>query len=175
MEKGGVTKKMMRKKKIVALAAVLVLALVVGVYALRVSNILDAYWSVSEPETNLVLSFVDGYVPSGSIPRGSWQDVRIRLQNVGAATYTVRVYFKVWSDAVLPDGCIKIEYYEVSDGKWYDLPLSRVDAYTFDGWFGPLAGFPVGPGYDATSYFLVLFEGSAPVAGYGFNAWVNQM
>jgi hypothetical protein len=166
---------MLRKKKVVALATVLVSALVIGVCALRVSNILDAYWSVYEPQTNLVLTWVDGYAPSSSIPRGSWQDVRIKLHNYGEATYTVRVYFKIRSDAVLPTGCIKIKYWEVLDNSWHDLPLSRVDDHTFDGWFGPSAGFPVGPGYDAVSYFLVLFEANAPVADYGFNAWVEQM
>ncbi|MGQ9642189.1 MAG: hypothetical protein ACUVUF_08785 [Candidatus Bathycorpusculaceae bacterium] len=165
----------MGKKKLAALAVVLISALVLTVYALRVSNILEVYWSVYEPQTNLVLSFVEGYGPPSSIPRGSWQDVRIRLQNVGQATYTVRVYFKIWSGAVLPDGCIKIKYWEVLDNSWHDLPLSRVNDYAFEGWFGPSTGFPVGPGYDATSYFLVLFDANAPQASYGFQAWAEQM
>ena len=166
---------MMRKKKLAVLAVTLISALVLTVYALRVSNVLETHWSVYEPQTNLVLSFVQGYEPPSSIPRGSWQDVRIRLQNVGAATYKVRIYFKIWSSAELPDGCIKIKYWEVRDNQWRDLPLSRVNAYTFEGWFGPADGFDVPPGYDVTSYFLVLFEANAPLASYDFQAWAEQM
>ncbi|MGB9694157.1 MAG: hypothetical protein ACPLYF_04875, partial [Fervidobacterium sp.] len=65
--------------------------------------------------------------------------------------------------------------WEVQDSSWHDLPLNRVNQYTFDGWFGPSGGFDVPPGYDAISYFLVLFEANAPVANYGFNAWAEQM
>jgi len=165
----------MGKKKLAALAVILISALVLTVYALRVSNVLEVYWSVYEPQTNLVLSFVEGYGPPSSIPRGSWQNVQIRLQNVGQATYKVRIYFKIWSSAALPDGCIKIKYWEVQDNQWHDLPLSRVNDYTFEGWFGPAGGFDVPPGYDVTSYFLVLFDANAPVASYGFQAWAEQM
>jgi hypothetical protein len=116
----------MGKKKLAALAVILISALVLTVYALRVSNVLEVYWSVYE-------------------------------------------------SAALPDGCIKIKYWEVLDNQWHDLPLSRADANTFEGWFGPADGFDVPPGYDVTSYFLVLFEANAPVASYGFQAWAEQM
>jgi len=74
----------MGKKKLAALAVILISALVLTVYALRVSNVLEVYWSVYEPQTNLVLSFVEGHSPPSSIPRGSWRDVWIRLRERGA-------------------------------------------------------------------------------------------
>jgi len=168
---------MIGKKKIAVLSTVLIATLVVGVYAgMRLSNILTAYWSVSETQENLELSFVTGYGIADPIPRGVWQDVQIRLQNVGAATYNVRVYFKIWTAGpVLPTDSIKILYWEVTTETWLPLPMTGWESSELTGWFGPEGGFPVPPGYDVVSYFQVLFDGTAPLTGYGFQAYAQEI
>jgi len=46
-----------------------------------------------------------------------------------------------------PEAIGKLEYYEVNDGNWYELPAGTD--------FGPATGFPL---QDATSRFRVTFE-----------------
>jgi len=174
MEKGGMLK-MWTKKKIVALATVVAMvAVVVGVYALRVSNVLEAYWSVYEPQDNLVLEWVKA--PPSPIPKGEWIDIIIKLKNVGDATYNVRVYFKIWTDGPgIPADSIQVLYWENTQGKWLPLPMSGWGSSQLQGWYGPAEGFPVSPGYNVDSQFWVLFDGNAPICSYGFNAWVEQV
>jgi hypothetical protein len=169
---------MMRNKKIALLASILVVTLVVGVYALVLSNTLTASWTLRESGTNLVLYWADGE-PSGDLYRGQWIQTKIGLRNDGLATYTVSDKFKIYTVASgLPSGCVTIEYNEDDGTGWHDMTdvLTGWGSNTLTGYFGPPAGFTVGPGYNVQTWFRIMFNGNAPIdVGYYFESWVEQV
>ena len=167
---------MMKNKKIALLASILVASLVVGVYAVILSNTLTASWTLRESGTTLVLYWADGE-PSGDLYRGGWITTKLGLRNDGLATYNVSDKFRIYTGgAVLPSGCIKIEYYYGTS--WVNMTgvLSGWGTNVLTGYFGPPAGFPVGPGYNEQTWFRIMFDGDAPInVGYYFEAWVEQV
>jgi len=172
---------MMRNKKIGLLATVLAASLVVGVYAVILSNTLTTSWTL-KAGTPLELYWAAPYYgPSGDVNIGAVIYASIGLRNNGLATYTVLDWFKIYTSASnLPTGCIKIEYWQDEDGnsvyEWKDMSgvLTGWGTTTLTGYFGPRAtGFPVGPDYDVVTSFRVMFDVGAPLAGYGFDAWVE--
>lgn len=167
---------MLPKKKIVVLAGVLMATLVVGVYAgLQLSNNLTATWNVVSTGTELTLSWNPS--PDGSnFNRGVWYgSYGIRLQNTGTATYNVIVNFKIDAGAGMPENSIKLQYWDGSS--WLDLPFTTGawGSSEIGGTFGPLSGFPVGPGYDVTTLLRIMFQGNAPITNYATTIWVTQM
>jgi hypothetical protein len=170
---------MMKNKKITLLASILVMTLVAGVYAaVRLSNPITTSWTLRESGTTLELYWAAPYgAPTGDLNRGGWIYASIGLRNNGLATYTVLDWFKIYTAASgLPSGCVTIEYYD--GASWLDMTgvLTGYGSNTLTGYFGPITGFPVGPGYDVVSSFRIMFNGNAPInVGYTFEAWVEQI
>ena len=162
-------------KKIALLASILVASLVIGVYAIVLSNKLTASWTLREKKT-LELYWASTE-PSGDLYRGEWNYAYIGLRNNGLASYDVIVKFVIYTVASgLPTDCITIEYYE--DTTWYDMTgvLTGWGSATLNGYFGPSTGFPCGVGYNEVTQFRIMFDGNAPIdVGYYFEAWVEQM
>jgi len=162
----------MQRKKIALLASILMATLVVGVYAVVLSNTITTSWTLKESKT-LELYWVTK--PSGDLYRGTWIEAKIGLKNNGLASYDVSVKFKIYTGgAGIPTGNVTIQYY---DGGWHDMTgvLTGWGSATLNGYFGPSAGFPVGPGYDVVTLFRIMFDGSAPLVSYNFEAWVEQV
>jgi len=168
----------MNRKKIALLASILVATLVVGVYAVILSNTLTTSWTLRESGTTLELYWAAPYYgPSGEVNRAGWNYASIGLRNNGLATYTVLDWFTISTVASgLPPGCITIEYNNA--GTWTDMTgvLTGWGSATLTGYFGPRdTGFPVDPSYDKVTEFRILFNGNAPInVGYSFAAWVEQ-
>ena len=166
----------MQRKKIALLASILMVTLVVGVYAVVLSNTLTASWTLQESGTNLELYWADG-APSGTLYRGEWITTKLGLRNNGEATYTVTDKFTIYASGyTLPQDCLKIEYWD--GDAWVDMTgvITGWDSDTLSGYFGPVAGFECGPGYDEQTWFQIMFDGNAPIGvGYSFNAWVEQV
>ena len=166
----------MQRKKIALLASILMVTLVVGVYAVILSNTLTASWTLRESGTTLELYWADGE-PSGDLYRGEWIQTKIGLRNNGEATYTVTDKFTISASGYgLPAGCITIEYYDTDH--WVDMTgvITGWDSATLHGYFGPVGGFECGPDYDEQTWFRIMFDGNAPIdVGYTFEVWVEQM
>ena len=163
---------MMRNKKIALLASILVATLVVGVYAVILSNTLTASWTVVESGANLELSWYAD-TPGGSLSRGVWYTTQIRLRNTGVATYTVIDKFDIYASGYsIPDGSIVIQYWD--GDSWEPVGIYGWGTH-LTGYFGPSTGFSCGPGYDATTLFRYMFEGNALLTEYSFSAWVEQV
>jgi len=171
----------MQRKKIALLASILMVTLVVGVYAVIISNTLTAEWNVVSTIGDLTLWW-EADTPHGDLARGVWYETTMGLKNTGEATYMVTDRFTIHADGyVLPDGCITIEYRyndPIQGWIWVDI-YSAIDGWgttTISGHFGPLPeGFECGPGYYETTLFRYMFEGDAPLTSYTFNAWVEQI
>ena len=164
----------MQRKKIALLASILMVTLVVGVYAVIISNTLTAEWNVVSTIGDLTLWW-EADTPHGDLARGVWYETTMGLKNTGTATYTVIDKFTIsTSGAGLPDGCITIQYWYVDH--WEDITgvITGWGTATIHGYFGPSTGFPCGPGYSETTVFRYMFEGNAPLTGYTFNAWVEE-
>jgi hypothetical protein len=151
--------------------------LVVGVYAVILSNTLTTSWTL-KAGTPLNLYWAAPYwYPSAELNRGEWIYATIGLKNTGLATYDlVSPKFKIWTDASgLPTNCIKIEYWD--GDSWEDMTgvITGWGSATLYGYFGPSTGFPVDPPYDEVTSFRIMFDGDAPLVGYGFEAWVVQV
>jgi len=167
----------MKSKKIALLASILMVTLVVGVYAgLQLSNTLTTSWTVVESGNNLTVWWVAN-TPGGDLARGVWDETKLGVKNTGVATYTVIDRFTIHADGyVLPENCIKIEYWYES--AWVDITgaIGGWGTTTISGHFGPLpGGFPCGPGYNEITRFRYKFDGNAPLTSYTFNAWVEQI
>ena len=76
----------------------------------------------------------------------------------GDAFEGVRVEFRMQDTSA--DDIASIQYYEVNDGNWYDLPFTQ-DGNDLVGWFGPSAGFPMPAPYNATSMLRVKMAAGA--------------
>lgn len=167
---------MLGKKKIVALAIVLLATLAVGVYAgTQLSNTLTASWNVVSTGTELTLSWNPS--PDGSsFARGSWYgNYGVRLQNTGTATYNVIVKFKIDAGAGMPENSIILQYYDGST--WQPLPFTTGawGSSEIGGYFGPPSGFSVGAGYDVTTLLRIMFQGNASITNYATYILAEQM
>lgn len=177
----------MKSKKIALLASILMVTLVVGVYAVsRLSNPITTSWTLRESGNNIRLYWeTDPPALSDGVYRGEWVQVGIGLENIGEATYDVIGRFRIWTvGTAIPDGCITIEYYVAADpgsGEvigWNDMSgvLSGWGTKELTGWFGPSTGWTVDPDYDnVVTQFQILFDGDAPLVGYGFEGWVEEV
>ena len=167
----------MQRKKIGLLASILMATLIVGVYAgTIISNTVTATWTLETSITDLELYWADGGAPTGAYNRGIWIQTKIGLKNTKLATYTVTDNFTITASSYsLPTDCIKIEYLDGTD--WVDMTgvLTGWNTLTLKGYFGPITGFTVGPGYDHATDFRIMFDGNAPLAAYEFNAWVEEV
>ena len=169
-------------KKIVALAAVLMVALVVGVYAgMTLSNHITASWDVVNTGTELTLSWNPGSPNGGSFARGQWYGsdaatYGIRLQNTGTGTFKVLVQITINAGAGLPSNCIKVQVWaDWGTGlKWNDMTFSGWGSSQLTTSYGPSGGFDCTPGWDDTTPIRFMFEGNAPITGYNVDMYVEQ-
>lgn len=167
---------MLTKKKIALFATILMATLAVGVYAgMRLSNILETYWTVVENQDNLVLTWSGAPSP---MKRGYWYGndwgLWIKLENVGTATYHVIVKWRIWTaDSALPENCIRIEYW---DGDSWE-PVGFYGGWgtsEITGYYGPPSGFDCTPGWNQITYLRIMFDGNAPLTNYGVQVWVEE-
>jgi len=162
----------MQRKKIALLASILMVTLVVGVYAVIISNTLEASWSVKESIEDLKLSWVSG-TPTGEHKRGVWYETEIKLENTGLATYKVIDKFDIYASGyVIPTDSIVIQYWD--GDSWEPVGFYGWGVHV-TGYFGPYDGFDCTPGWDVTTIFRYMFDGNAPPTGYTFEAWVEQL
>jgi len=171
----------MKSKKIALISSILMATLVVGVYAVVLSNTLTTTWTL-EDSTNLNLYWSDSAgnlvgAPTGFY-RGVWKDgIYIGLETTGDTGYaSVIGKFEIWASGY-PDisGKVTIEYWGLEGGSWgwYGITLSGTTTLT--GSFGPASGFPVTYPYKVWTQYRILFENDAPLGSYGFNAWVETV
>jgi hypothetical protein len=166
---------MKSKKKLLMLIAVAMSVLMVGAFAYtQLSNILSGSFSVSTNPTSLPLSWVGtspdiGDPSGGAFVVGATYQLGMELTNPTAATFSnVVVYFTINCASALPtkDNAITLNYWY--EGAWTPITLT-VSGGTASGTFGPSTGFPVVPGYDATTQLQIIFNGDAPATGYSFS------
>lgn len=162
-------------KKIVALAAILMAALVVGVFAaIRLSNNLTANFEVKvEP---LLLEW-KVWTPAGDLYRGSWYATSIRLYNPTSSTFE-KVIVKFTLSAAgntFPTDSVTIQYWDGDSWEPMGIDASSWGTTILKGYFGPLTGFPVGIGYDQTTQLRVMFNDGAPIAAYAFTGWAEAV
>ncbi len=93
-----------------------------------------------------------------------WEDLNYSLgvtlynPNTGGPTYMVNVYLSLYA-AGAP---VNIHYWQQTGptpdvGMWLPLGLTDLGGGNMQAAFGPSGGFPVGPLYDVTSWFVVEF------------------
>lgn len=121
------------------------------------------------------LGFVHGTVPtpyliaSGKtqVARGIQETLRFRAINPDGASAIsqARFNFIVEGPAALDLAHVAVQYFEVLDGLWHDLPLVD-DGTTLSGYFGPQNGFPMPVPYDVEAQFRVMFAVGAPVGDW---------
>lgn len=84
------------------------------------------------------------------------QEFNVTLDNASGAAYTnVLVRFRV--AGAVPADIASLEYWDTTSSSWLPLPLT-VDGSDLVGSYGPPAGFPMAPDYNATSLFRVTFN-----------------
>jgi hypothetical protein len=93
-----------------------------------------------------------------------------------APTYTVTVDFTI----IGPDGFdasdLVLEYETApGSGVYLPIPLTDAGANTVTGRFGPADGFPVAPGYDATTNLRATFDDNAPVGALRVQTSLNDV
>ncbi|MGQ9642218.1 MAG: hypothetical protein ACUVUF_08935 [Candidatus Bathycorpusculaceae bacterium] len=166
---------MLAKKKIAALSVVLAAVLVGGVFAaIILSNTLTANFEVkTEP---LVLQW-EGWKPTGVLYRGAWYNTSIRLQNPTPSTFDkVIVKFTITASGyTFPNGSITIQYWDGSNWRPMGIYTESWGTTILKGYFGPLTGFSVGAGYDATTQLRFMFNEGAPIAAYEFKCWAETV
>jgi hypothetical protein len=157
------------KKKIVALAAVLMASLVVGVFAaILLSNTLTTTFNVKEEPLLLEWKV---WKPEGDLYRGSWYETSIRLYNPSGSTFEkVIVRFTLTAGGnTFPTGSVTIQYWDGDSWEPMGIDAASWGTTILKGYFGPSTGFPVGVGYDETTKLRFMFNEGAPIAAYEFN------
>ena len=93
------------------------------------------------------------------------QEFHVTLNNpaTGGSFSNVLVNFLVTGSD--PADVNSFEYWEVTTSSWQPMPLTSDGLGNLVGSFGPALGFPIVPGYNATSLFRVNFDtpGTYPV------------
>jgi len=113
------------------------------------TKLLDGEVTVFERPT-IDSTDIDGYYLVGDT-----QEFNVQTTNPadGGDFSNVLFKFEVQAD----DGDITLFQYDAG-GTWYDMPLDCTTPGTCVGYFGPSGGFPLGPGYSATTTFQIQFD-----------------
>ncbi|HEY8450082.1 MAG TPA: right-handed parallel beta-helix repeat-containing protein, partial [Bacillota bacterium] len=123
-------------------------------------NVTFAPWYINEALTTLsdaapeVALSIDG---PAAVAAGTSVDYSVRLANAGGAVgENVVVAFEITKAGGITPDDLTLQYRDAADGQFKMLPLSAQEGKLV-GRFGPSAGFPVGPGYDATTAIRASF------------------
>jgi hypothetical protein len=176
LEKGEVMKKMMRNKKILALAAVLLSAFVAIAFA---TTMIMWTWTkninVVAPQSAVV------YTVNQALPDGMYQDTQYEMivtcENKAPIPYAVTAYLKVVGPSGFDNNDIFVHWvvYNITGGsvKIYDFTIGRggtgMGAFTnHDGYWVDWTGTPdtMNPGVKYEHHVFVTIYGSGPTGTY---------
>lgn len=149
---------------VVAISAMVVAAIVVSNTVVFRTNVADSTGQVTLSKVAVNTDGKDGGDRPDLPGEGTWSyvgteyDVGIRLVSTQGLS-NVKVVFSI-AAADISESDVTVMYWETTSDTWETLTMVD-NGDTLDGTFGPADGFPVWPGYDATTPLLVTFNKAA--------------